>query len=55
MRMRLAISWDPWGSDDEIELQISIEGEINKIVLLSIGSSCRHRNYESFQQQISEL
>ena len=20
MRMRLAISWDPWGSDDEIEL-----------------------------------
>ena len=22
MRMRLAISWDPWGSDDEIELLI---------------------------------
>jgi len=21
MRMRLAISWDPWGSDDEIELR----------------------------------
>ena len=37
MRMRLAISWDPWGSDDEIELETGC----------GLPSEARHSKVES--------
>ena len=42
MRMRLAISWDPWGSDDEIELYKKMRQ--NRFFFWGGGSIALHYN-----------
>ena len=42
MRMRPAISWDPWGSDDEIELTSDINYRIGELLSARFNNAKRN-------------